>query len=213
MYIVLQAMNLSNRIYKQNESPLSNQWGRYCLAVKTVPTAAEEHLQGVTQADGQAGETTETEASAIACLLAISVTVLFDSLQDSQIFRIIRFHGNSSADMLQSCYLIAYAIIGQGAEIIPACAAHLRIIQHIQRLLVAAVADILIGRILIRIPRLPLLGLLIVATERIEGIVIAAILAVLAILTSSAGFIGVLNLVIGRVDLLHLPGSFRVTGV
>ena len=111
--------------------------------------------------------------------------------------------------MLQGCHLVAHTVIGKGRQIIPFCIFLRTGIQHIQRLLISAEADILGCSLLIAICIALLIGSLPCTAE---GIV--AIAAVASLGTGiRLGLLRVLDLLIGSVYLLHLLGSNRVTGV
>ena len=118
--------------------------------------------------------------------------------------------------MLQGRHLVAQAVVGQGAEVIPPGVALGAAAQGVQRLLVPAEAQVLVGCLLILV-----LGLAAAVTllpvSAAEGIVISA--AVIAVSSGAAvaagrlGLVRILDLLVGGVDLLHLPGGFLVIGI
>ena len=127
-------------------------------------------------------------------------------VQGIQILRVLGLHAHRPADVLQSRHLVAQGIVGNGAEIVPPAIPLGTVVQGIQGLLIPAESDILEGRLLILILRLGtvalviLIGLLAVGPEGI-GIILGL------------GLLRVLDLLVGRVDLLHPPGSLLVARV
>ena len=127
-------------------------------------------------------------------------------IQGVQILRVLRLHAHRPADVLQSRHLVAQGIVGNGAEVVPPSIPLGAVVQGIQRLLIPAEADILEGRLLVLILGLGavaliiLIGLLAVSPEGI-GIILALCL------------LRVLDLLVGRVDLLHPPGGLLVAGI
>ena len=130
--------------------------------------------------------------------------------------------------MLQSRDLIAQAVVGQGAEIVPVGVPLPAVFQHIEGLLEAVKADILVGGLLVAVlPGRLLIGLLPAGvpaskgTVAPEGIPIAAgaltALRAVAALRTVAGLAGILlrifDLVVGLVDLLHLFGRFLISRI
>ena len=113
--------------------------------------------------------------------------------------------------MLQRCDPVAYTVIGQGTEIIPTGIPLGRVIQCIQRFLIATETDILIGGILIGISLL-LPVLLPAAAKRI--VTVSTVAAVTALgLAALISLFRVFDLLICSVDLLHFPCGFRVSGI
>ena len=113
--------------------------------------------------------------------------------------------------MLQSRDLIAKPLIGQGAEIVPPGIALGTVVQHIQRLLILSETDVLVGALLVLVIRgLAVAPLLAVAAE---GIVIAAAIAAAVTVGGRLGGGRILDLIVGSVDFLRLPGSFFIAGI
>ena len=143
---------------------------------------------------------------------------MLDLLQGRQVLLVVRLHGNRSADMLQSRHLIAHALIGQSAEIVPPGIPVGAIVQSIDGLLIAAIADILACGALVVIPLRPRLPGLIVPAPA-EGIVaaegvIAPLLAAALVLIGRAGILlRIFDPVVGFIDLLHLPGRLGIAGI
>jgi hypothetical protein len=108
---------------------------RFLLAASS---AAAEQLQKITKAQIGARVAPHGKAPVVACLPAIGSAAMLDAVQGSQVFRIVRFHGNSAADMLQSGDLVADAVVGQSAEIIPPGVALGAVLQSGQGFRVAA---------------------------------------------------------------------------
>ena len=102
--------------------------------------------------------------------------------------------------MLQGGDLIAEPPVCQSTEIVPAGIVLRDAAQDIQGFLIATVANVLPGGLLITL-RIRLLGTLMLTPE---GIITAV---------SGIGFFRIGDLLIGSVDPLHLTGRFFITGV
>ena len=118
---------------------------------------------------------------------------MLDLLQGGQVLLVVRLHGNRPADMLQGRHLIAHALIGQSAEIVPPGIPVGAIVQSIDGLLITAIADILACGALVVIPLRPRLpGLIVPASAKgivaAEG-VIAPLLAAALVLIGGAGIL------------------------
>ena len=128
---------------------------------------------------------------------AIGAATVFNGLQSLEIFHIVRLHADSLSDMLQSRDLIAQAIIGQSAEVIPPGASLLDLLQHIQCFPVASEADVLGSGLLIGAAGLP--------TVSAEGVLPAE-----GIVTAK-GVVSALAAVTGTtLDDIFLPTSGRL---
>ena len=111
--------------------------------------------------------------------------------------------------MLQSRHLIAQTVIGQGRQVVPPGIPLSRIFQCVQRLPVAAKADVIQGCLLVVVTGVSIrIAALLIAAEA-EGV----ILAIAAVAAGRTGLGRILDLLIGSIDLLHLFGRFRVTGI
>ena len=115
-----------------------------------MSTTAEE-LEQIAQAHIGAGIAPHGKTPEISGALAVGSAAVLDLVQRRQIFRIIRLHADSTSDMLQRGDLVAQAVIGQSAEIIPPGIALVGVLQGVQCLAVAAEADVLEGRLLVGI--------------------------------------------------------------
>lgn len=162
-------------------------------------------LQEKAQTQIGAGVTLHSKATVTTGLLPVCGAAVFDLLQRLQISLVVRLHGYGPFDMFQRCDLVTQSVIGDGAQIVPPGVPLGAVLQHIQRLPIAAVANVIIRRTLIGI----FLGLLRIAPLlRTVGVVAIALVASLRL-----RFFGILDLFVGGVDLLHFFGSFRITGV
>ena len=97
--------------------------------------------------------------------------------------------------MLQGGDLVAQAVVGQGAEIVPSGIPLGAVLQRAQRLCIAAEADVLEGRLLIGIAASLAVGLLAIAAEGIIAVGISAIG------TGITCLLGILDPLVGIVDL------------
>ena len=115
---------------------LSNCRGHYTTAVAGLQgeslgksKIAAEKPQEVAKEEGKTGGRTAAEATETLAALPIHVATVFDGGQNFQIFFVVRFHGNSLANMLQGGDLVAQGIVGDGAEVVPKGIALLNLLQ------------------------------------------------------------------------------------
>ena len=111
-------------------------------AAEELPPAAQQ-LGQIAHTQAGAGTAAHGEAPEISGRPAIGLISMLDLLQGGQVLLVVRLHGNRPADMLQGRHLIAHALIGQSAEIVPPGVPVGAIVQRIDGLLIAAIADIL----------------------------------------------------------------------
>ena len=154
---------------------------------------AAEQLRHITQTHIGAGIAPHFKATEIARLLTIGCTAMLNLIQHLLIFIIVRVHADRPADMLQSRHLIAHAIVGQSAEIVPPGIALGAGIQGVQGLLVPAEANVLVSRLLILIA-----GLAVLLTVTAEGII-----AAVAIILTLIKLINKISNASAKVDILH----------
>ena len=140
------------------------------------------------------------EAFEVSGLLTVVCAAVFHGAERVKVFQIARIHGYGALDMLQCCDLIAQTTVCKGAEIVPAGIALRNALQDVQRLLISVEADILPCSLLVTL-RIGLIGILPLAAE---GIVAAV---------GRVRLFRVGDLLIGRIDTLHLTGRLRITGV
>ena len=165
--------------------------------------AAAEQVHQPAEAQAGAGVIAHGKAPEIACLGPVGGAAMLDAVQCVQVFIVVRLHGNRLADMLQGRDLIAQTVVGQGGIVVPPGAPVGHIVQHIQGLLEFAEADILPDTLEILVL---LVGLLVLTAEGvIAAIAVAAVVRLL--------LLGILDLLVGRVDLLHFPGGLLVPGI
>ena len=132
-------------------------------ATQEVPSAAQQLCQ-IAQARAGAGAAAHGEAPEIPGVSPVGLVAVLDGVQRGQILLIVRLHGHRPADVLQSRHLIAQALIGQRAEVVPFCVPVGAVVQGVDRLPVASKPDILAGRLLVAVPfRLCLPGLIVPA--------------------------------------------------
>ena len=112
--------------------------------------------------------------------------------------------------MFQRRHLVAQTVIGQSAEIVPPCIAFRTVLQGIQRFPVSAETDVLVSRLLVLVTLLAAVALLLIPAK---GIIISAIATVAAGRLLLPELVRILDLLIGRIDLLHFLGSHLITGI
>ena len=184
------------------------------LAAVVAPAA--EHLRQIAHAQRGADGPAVGEAPVGTGLTAVGRLAVFHLPEGLEILHVVRLHAHRPADVLHGGDLVAQAVVGQGAEVIPPGGAVLGRGKHVQRLLVPAVDDVLVGRAEIGIPLFLLAVGPLVATEGAVAAkgVVPAVPAIAAGTTAGGlGLLRVLDLLIGGVDLLHLLGGHRVAGV
>ena len=120
--------------------------------------------------------------------------------------------------MLQSGDPVAGAVVGQGAEVVPLAVPGLGPGQGVEGLLEAAILNVAVGSLSLGGVELGfLLALLLppLAKDIFKGVLAVASAAGVraAAIAGWTGLRGILNLLIGGVDFLHLPGSFCIAGV
>ena len=112
-------------------------------AAEHAPSAAAEKVEQITQAQIGAGVAAHGKATEIPRLLAIGCAAVLNLIEHLHVFHVVRFHAHRFADMLQGSDLVAQAVVGNGAEVIPPGVALRAAAQGIQRLPEPAETDIL----------------------------------------------------------------------
>ena len=157
-------------------------------------------------------------------MAAVRVAALLQVGQNLPVLGVVRLHGHGPADVLQGGDSVACAVVGQGAEVIPLAVPGLRAVQGVERLLIPAVLDVPVSGLGLGGVKPGLLLPLLLpppAEDVLKGISAVACPAAVtgppsvgpAAVAGGVRLGRILDLFVGGVDLLHLPGSSFVAGV